>query len=521
MRISKKIKLFLISVLLFLLSGSVIFANNEWSLETDWPEPVGPAAEPLTTDSGIADLVVYFYEWGVVIGVLAFFGVLVFAGFRYLTSTGNPERLKKARKMIVSGFSGVLLLLGSYLLLNTINPELTNIQRITPAIVDIGTHQFSPGIGEDINLCEFAFVTVQEDETGGQEETFFMIPGMSTDDFDEVFPVRSMACTPERNIAEIREVRESDSEEAWVLVEKQSGEILDSVEYDSGDSPEELYERRYHDSQEVYTVDSDQLFDFLSKAQINNNYNVFNPDECEDIVRNPKFGRPRCLELDRSTRQITEWVKVGYPSLTDAYSYIENNDVETCPGIEELDDPFGSGLGYKNDSSGGGCSIAFYDGTETEGFWVFSSEVANCREQISRPSATMDHFDGIVDRETNCMELVRHEPPLDLDQEEFRHLIQIDIDGTTGVTGKVRVVSDTGAATKTLGDGQSDLFSEGDYTLHWEHDIPQIMGAGGLYDAQWNSPACGTDTAISKYDSSECPITLDDDLTVEITITAN
>jgi hypothetical protein len=79
----------------------------------------------LTDDSTLVDVVKYFYEWGIFIGGVAAFISLVFGGFLYLTSAGDPGRLREAKDRIFSAIIGLVLLLGIYLILNTINPELT------------------------------------------------------------------------------------------------------------------------------------------------------------------------------------------------------------------------------------------------------------------------------------------------------------------------------------------------------------------------------------------------------------
>lgn len=52
------------------------------------------------------------------------FLVLIYAGFRYYTSFGNPAAHKDAKDWISSAFLGLAILLGSYLILTTINPQL-------------------------------------------------------------------------------------------------------------------------------------------------------------------------------------------------------------------------------------------------------------------------------------------------------------------------------------------------------------------------------------------------------------
>jgi len=52
------------------------------------------------------------------------FGVLIYGGIRYLTSVGSPSAIADAKDQIFSAFLGLIILLFSYLILNTLNPQL-------------------------------------------------------------------------------------------------------------------------------------------------------------------------------------------------------------------------------------------------------------------------------------------------------------------------------------------------------------------------------------------------------------
>lgn len=111
--------------LIFFLTLMVILGigSRAWALETTWPpSPLGTA---LTDSSTLTDMVKYFYEWGIFIGGIAVFISLVFGGFLYLTSAGNPGRMTEAKDRIFSALIGLVLLFSIYVILNTINPELT------------------------------------------------------------------------------------------------------------------------------------------------------------------------------------------------------------------------------------------------------------------------------------------------------------------------------------------------------------------------------------------------------------
>lgn len=104
----------------FLLAGGASAALKDW--------PNSPLNTKLTGDS-LTNLIQYLYEWGISLGGFAAFLVLVIAGFQYLTSVGDPTKMKNARDRIRDAALGLILLLGSVLILNTINPQLTRLEE--------------------------------------------------------------------------------------------------------------------------------------------------------------------------------------------------------------------------------------------------------------------------------------------------------------------------------------------------------------------------------------------------------
>ena len=76
-----------------------------------------------TVELDIAERAARLYEWGIGIGVIVALGILTYAGFVYTTSAGNASRISDAKKWIIAGLSGLLILFSSFLLLNTINPD--------------------------------------------------------------------------------------------------------------------------------------------------------------------------------------------------------------------------------------------------------------------------------------------------------------------------------------------------------------------------------------------------------------
>jgi len=62
------------------------------------------------------------------LGGFAAFIALIIAGFQYLTSVGNAGKMSDAMSRIRSAGLGLVLLFSSFLILNTINPQLTELK---------------------------------------------------------------------------------------------------------------------------------------------------------------------------------------------------------------------------------------------------------------------------------------------------------------------------------------------------------------------------------------------------------
>jgi len=119
--------------LLVILTLSFFTEKEILALETTWPvSPFGTdlnaACTPINSDTcTLAIMVKYFYDWGIFLGGLAVLISLIFGGFLYLTSAGDPARMREAKDRIFSALIGLVLLFSIYIILNTINPELTTL----------------------------------------------------------------------------------------------------------------------------------------------------------------------------------------------------------------------------------------------------------------------------------------------------------------------------------------------------------------------------------------------------------
>jgi len=143
-------------------------------LQTNWPR--SPMGTSLSGCGTLPVMIKYIYEWGIVLGGLAAFIALLMAGFQYLTSVGDPSKMKEAQSQIISAILGLILLLGSWLVLNTINPALTTFHNVIfdpEEMPEVGGF-FSLGESE---ACGFALLYENTDYGG----TSAIIPSRECD----------------------------------------------------------------------------------------------------------------------------------------------------------------------------------------------------------------------------------------------------------------------------------------------------------------------------------------------------
>jgi len=138
-----KVKFLVITIVLFLLSPSVSTAID---LNLDYPEIGG---FDLNTDQGLDQVIAWLYYFVITIAGMAVFAMLVWGGFTWLTSTGDPSKISNAKDRIYSALLGLALILGSFLIMQTINPELTvlKLPELPNTCADVG------GTCSDSGMC--------------------------------------------------------------------------------------------------------------------------------------------------------------------------------------------------------------------------------------------------------------------------------------------------------------------------------------------------------------------------------
>jgi hypothetical protein len=95
------------------------------------------------------------FQMALGIGGLLAFGSIVYGGFKYTVAAGNPGGQSDAKDRITQALIGLLLLVGSVLILNTINPAITNTKlpalspiKPLPLPGDPGAACAPPGCGQ-------------------------------------------------------------------------------------------------------------------------------------------------------------------------------------------------------------------------------------------------------------------------------------------------------------------------------------------------------------------------------------
>lgn len=118
--------LFIFTVSVLLLFSLVGFGLSQGETEIIYPRlPTSTGVTPpTTTKTLLPDYIKYLFTFSISIAGLIAFGSLVYGGVLYVMSTGDPSSLNAAKERISSAGLGLVILLSSYLILTTINPQL-------------------------------------------------------------------------------------------------------------------------------------------------------------------------------------------------------------------------------------------------------------------------------------------------------------------------------------------------------------------------------------------------------------
>ncbi len=127
-----KSKIILIILVCIFVSLPVLVFAQEFSPQVNIPDSnqFTPGEKVEVTGNTFANYLIAIYNWGIrVIIVLAVVMIMV-GGFMWMTAGGSSQRVSKAKERITSAIIGLILALGSYTLLNFINPELVAFRNL-------------------------------------------------------------------------------------------------------------------------------------------------------------------------------------------------------------------------------------------------------------------------------------------------------------------------------------------------------------------------------------------------------
>jgi hypothetical protein len=98
------------------------------AMENNYPEiPISLGRTlAITANSNPVDYIMYFYAFFLAIASIIAVVVLVWAGLEFIISSGDPKNIAPAKNKAIGSLIGLALILGSYIILNTISPTLTN-----------------------------------------------------------------------------------------------------------------------------------------------------------------------------------------------------------------------------------------------------------------------------------------------------------------------------------------------------------------------------------------------------------
>ena len=114
-----------ICILFFLCLGFFYLSvNKALALEVQYPTLPGTQGT-ITSTTTLPDYVVYLYRFGMFAGFFSVFISLVIAGAMYILSPVNAEIKASAKDRVSGAISGLLILALSYLIITTINPQLS------------------------------------------------------------------------------------------------------------------------------------------------------------------------------------------------------------------------------------------------------------------------------------------------------------------------------------------------------------------------------------------------------------
>lgn len=119
-------KYIFIIILLIIISYVSFTAMAVVRLETGLPNIPG---NQLTVGQELPEYINYIFIFGLGLITILALGQMMYGGIQYILAAGNVAKVEDAKETITQALIGLGLLLISYLLLRTINPDLVNLKN--------------------------------------------------------------------------------------------------------------------------------------------------------------------------------------------------------------------------------------------------------------------------------------------------------------------------------------------------------------------------------------------------------
>jgi len=123
-----KNKFFLVFLALLLINIGFFAFVAAKDLEVEYPVVPGAVQTPNSTRTLLPVYIDYVVRFIIVFSGVVVFGAFLAGAFQFFTSAANPSALSDAKNRMSSAFLGLIVILSSYLILNTINPKLIELK---------------------------------------------------------------------------------------------------------------------------------------------------------------------------------------------------------------------------------------------------------------------------------------------------------------------------------------------------------------------------------------------------------
>lgn len=117
-----------LKILIFLISLFIILNFEIGFTQTNTISTTPPVSLPSLQEKEPGKLINQIYNFILAISGFLAFVIIVYAGISRILAAGNTSKITEANQRIQDAFMGILLLLGAYIILRLINPNLVNLK---------------------------------------------------------------------------------------------------------------------------------------------------------------------------------------------------------------------------------------------------------------------------------------------------------------------------------------------------------------------------------------------------------